>query len=613
MMLNKNRVRTVMPPPEVNETDPMPKEATKNGKQAGLDPPATDSMTIHERFDIFMNETSFTALTRIHKANSIIKRIIWFVVLVAMLSWLGIQCYWLLDKYFKHPVDVKIELVSSTPMEFPSVTICNRNPLRRSMIDQSPFRTMQDDFLKVKRDDSLYDKAWEMMFNTGTSDWNSSTSTVPTVTEPASGSGTTWANIGTTENANSAAVLARMKENNFNVWDALSDHQTANAFYKTKSSDIINTLSYAGFAAGIEESELEQYGHQIEDLLMSCTYGGYPCSVKNFTYTHNSKYGNCYTFNHHKNNQTSATSMYPGPLMGLVLEFNVEQDEYVEALAPEAGLRVHVHERGSYPIPDDDGFYIAPGFLTSVGLQEIRITRLPPPHAGCAEKGVKTDYYREKFDTIYTKQPCLKSCYQDNVMDVCKCAVPYYIIPEGAITCDVSNDTVTDCLGDSMCNMAICGDKCPDPCSEKKYQSYISMAAWPSNQYSQSLDSRLMKSSVDFMEEDKLRSRSNNVAKMEMFFKELVYEKIEQQKGYESQNLISDIGGQLGLWLGLSAITIGELVEFFAAIFKAVTAKAVRRRTYDSEPVKKFQKLACQVGRKRRTVSDTMRVESLTD
>ncbi|XP_033750683.1 LOW QUALITY PROTEIN: acid-sensing ion channel 1-like [Pecten maximus] len=604
-----------MPPPEVSETEPMPKEATKNGKH--LDPTdAMESMTIHERFDIFMNETSFTALTRIHKANSIIKRIVWFVVLVGMLAWLSVQCYWLLDKYFKYPVDVKIELISSPTMEFPSVTICNRNPLRKSMIDYSPFRTMQDDFLKVKQDDRLYEKAFDMMFNSDT--WNSSTTpTVPGQTQ--SGASSTSPTLGDRHRYNRRFQCyhrIRTESNerkNFNVWDALSDPSTAENFYKKKSSNIENTLAYSGFAACIDESELQEYGHQIDDLLMSCTFQGYPCSVKNFTYTHNSKYGNCYTFNHHKNNQSTVSSSYPGPLMGLVMEFNIEQNEYVESLAPEAGVRVLIHERGSYPIPDDDGFYIAPGFVTSVGIQEVRITRLPPPHASCADHGVKTDYYREKFDTIYTKQPCLKSCYQDNVMASCNCAVPYYIIPDGASTCDVTNDSVVECLTASMCRMDLCDDMCPDPCNERKYQSYVSMASWPSDAYSESLDKKLMRSSTDFMEQDRLNSRSNNVAKMEIFFKEMIFEKIEQQRGYESQNLISDIGGQLGLWLGLSAITIGELVEFFAAIFKAVTAKAVRRRTYEGEPVEKFQNIATRVGRRSRNGSDGLRVESLTE
>lgn len=60
-------------------------------------------------------------------------------------------------------------------------------------------------------------------------------------------------------------------------------------------------------------------------------------------------------------------------ILGLTLEFNIQQAEYISALAPDAGIRVSIHERGTYPFPEDDGFTIAPGFASSVALKRVNI------------------------------------------------------------------------------------------------------------------------------------------------------------------------------------------------------------------------------------------------
>ena len=59
--------------------------------------------------------------------------------------------------------------------------------------------------------------------------------------------------------------------------------------------------------------------------------------------------------------------------VGLTLEFNIQQSEYISALAPDAGIRVSIHERGTYPFPEDDGFTVAPGSATSVALKQAVI------------------------------------------------------------------------------------------------------------------------------------------------------------------------------------------------------------------------------------------------
>ena len=58
---------------------------------------------------------------------------------------------------------------------------------------------------------------------------------------------------------------------------------------------------------------------------------------------------------------------------GLALELNVQQNEYMPSLAPDAGVRALVHARGTYPAIEDDGFSIPVGTVTSVGVLTVKI------------------------------------------------------------------------------------------------------------------------------------------------------------------------------------------------------------------------------------------------
>jgi hypothetical protein len=60
------------------------------------------------------------------------------------------------------------------------------------------------------------------------------------------------------------------------------------------------------------------------------------------------------------------------PCTGLVLELNIEDHEYLGELTEEAGVRVVLHEPGAMPFPYEEGFSVAPGMATSVGITKVR-------------------------------------------------------------------------------------------------------------------------------------------------------------------------------------------------------------------------------------------------
>ena len=57
--------------------------------------------------------------------------------------------------------------------------------------------------------------------------------------------------------------------------------------------------------------------------------------------------------------------------LGLNFEINIEQDEYIGPLTPEAGIRVDISPQGAMPFPLDKGVSLAPGYATMIGLRKV--------------------------------------------------------------------------------------------------------------------------------------------------------------------------------------------------------------------------------------------------
>ena len=58
----------------------------------------------------------------------------------------------------------------------------------------------------------------------------------------------------------------------------------------------------------------------------------------------------------------------------------------------------------------------------------------------------------------------------------------------------------------------------------------------------------------------------SNLAKLNIFFGELNYQTITQIKAYNFGSLLGDIGGQMGLFIGASILTLLEFGEYFLVI-----------------------------------------------
>ena len=121
-----------------------------------------------------------------------------------------------------------------------------------------------------------------------------------------------------------------------------------------------------------------------------------------------------------------------------------------------------------------------------------------------------------------------------------------------------------------------CG-RCPQGCKTTHFSQRQSTSPWPSEAFAAFFATNMLKSKSqrvlnyisDTLNHDNLTATSlmdsfrRNFARVEVFYESLNFEKMSESPAYELVNLISDFGGNIGLWLGWSVLAIFEIVQFF--------------------------------------------------
>uniref|UniRef100_A0A8C1NUM5 Acid-sensing ion channel 1C n=1 Tax=Cyprinus carpio TaxID=7962 RepID=A0A8C1NUM5_CYPCA len=303
---------------------------------------------------------------------------------------------------------------------------------------------------------------------------------------------------------------------------------------------------------------IDRLGHQLEDMLLDCRFRGENCTHKNFTpiYT---RYGKCYTFNSGLDGNPLLTTLKGGTGNGLEIMLDIQQDEYLpvwgdtDETSYEAGIKVQIHSQDEPPFIDQLGFGVAPGFQTFVSCQQQLLQYLPPPWGDCRSEPMDSEYF-----STYSITACRIDCETRYLLENCNCRMVH--MPGTSTVC--TPEQYKDCA-DPALDFLVEKDNdycvCETPCNMTRYGKELSMVKIPSKASAKYLAKKFNKTEQYI---------ADNILVLDIFFEALNYEKIEQKKAYEVAGLLGDIGGQMGLFIGASVLTILEIFDYLYEVFK---------------------------------------------
>ncbi|KAL3117676.1 hypothetical protein niasHT_010234 [Heterodera trifolii] len=256
---------------------------------------------------------------------------------------------------------------------------------------------------------------------------------------------------------------------------------------------------------------------------------------------------------------------------GLRLLVHINTSDYLPT-TQSAGVRIAIHSQDEHPFPDAFGYSAPTNMLSSFGIGLRKVTRLPIPEGECLMPDHPLPSWYIYKDYKYEPEGCYKSCYQNQIILRCGCADPRYPSPNNYTKVCNSLDALSrNCLlveSTKFTRAQQCS--CKHPCKHDLYTPTFSSARLTPEAFKKSTSCSSAKGICNGF-------NAESAVLLEIYYEQMSHEVLTESESYMLVNFVSDVGGQAGLWLGASILTLFEVVVFVLRILTIFCRRRFRR------------------------------------
>ncbi|XP_067677916.1 amiloride-sensitive sodium channel subunit gamma-like [Haliotis asinina] len=498
----------------------------------------------------FAERTSMQGIPYIHTSKTWYAKLAWTVLLLGAMVAMGIHLYTLCSTYFLFDRQTQIKLGFQN-LKFPTITFCNVNPVKSSMASRGSNELKN--FLRTVRPDAVASSLKKQMpraIQRPSQPGNSAPSPPP---------------------GRRKRFVDSIEYNFTNIRRpelVPNDDKPRPNFFSGQRSTLQEIRKEFTHLYSLEERETRiAMGHSISDMLVSCAFSGVVCNDSYFRIHPSPVYGNCYTL---ENNDF--VSFRSGPENGLELILFLETDEYISTIASGIGAQFLIHGTNTWPDPEVDGISVSATMETNIGMRMLEIHRLGGLYGDCDDGAA----FKARYGIEYTRKSCQTFCVHERIIKRCGCYDELKETLYENINSSVSGMKVHPCRSreettcllqiESRWETGLLQCNCFNPCHETLYEKTTHTRMWPSDAYASMLVQYLcnIKNETECERFEKMAPREliRNFMKINIYFEDLNFENITETPAYEDVQFYSDIGGTVGLWVGLSVLSLAEVVQF---------------------------------------------------
>ena len=239
-------------------------------------------------------------------------------------------------------------------------------------------------------------------------------------------------------------------------------------------------------------------------------------------------------------------------------------------------------------VPFDNRIVIPPGYHTQISVTKNVVKRLPHPYPS------KCTNDWSNSDSIYpgknTQKMCKNSCGLKKVYEMCQGILPgmrvFMQASEYPAQGHLKNLTFLKCLLKSAPQINYQQCDCPELCYDETYTTVTTHSPWPPRWEVASLLKL-----IDTMEGKANETLSANdirerLMKVSIYYNEFKEYVAEEHPLYDILTIISDLGGQMGLFMGASLLSLAEIIALVGHGFKRCLHKCAESIGMSSKPIR---------------------------
>ncbi|CAF0767718.1 unnamed protein product [Brachionus calyciflorus] len=309
-------------------------------------------------------------------------------------------------------------------------------------------------------------------------------------------------------------------------------------------------------------------GDSFDKLIINCQFLTFNCkNEKYWNYFYHRLYGNCYQFISKSENLIRISRTGWESALNIILNISVANG--LDGLLTSIGAYVMIHNQTISPL-SADAFSVSPGIETNIGLSRQFKSLKPKPYSNCdGDTSNPNNFNTKLFNLIHSKnigynqKLCIDLCFQDLNIQECKCYFGGYPFigsesislcqSDSEIRCTESN--IENYFTDSNIINNVCLKQCPLECNGMKFSKFYSFNEFINEQNNEDLNDFFNFTGTN------RRQMKKDFASLNIYYETLNYEEITEKESIEFVDLLSNIGGIAGLFLGISFLSLVEIIE----------------------------------------------------